>query len=72
MLVYTIRIVYKSGYTHDFDVTNFEIVGQKYTWTPLCNHNKPIFLGIDDIAAVWQVGAREVEDSTLNQSTIDK
>lgn len=63
MKVYTVRIVYKSGYTHDFDILDFEIVGQKYTWTPCDGQNKPLLLGIDDIAAVWQVGVREVEDA---------
>lgn len=60
--VYTIRVVYKSGYTHDFDVTEFNV---KYnggtittlTWTPW-NLQSPIFLGIDDVAAVWRVRKR--------------
>ena len=61
-LVYTIRIVYKSGYTHDFDVYSFEVhmsTGQKtYSWEAVSVNNSPVVLGGDDIAAVWQVGVK--------------
>ena len=62
-LVYTIRIVYKSGYTHDFDVYSFEVhmsTGQKtYSWEAVSVNNSPVVLGGDDIAAVWQVGVKD-------------
>ena len=55
--IFTIRIVYKSGYTHDFDVYDFKI-GSKFSWETVDPNNKPILIGVDDIAAVWQVGVR--------------
>lgn len=58
--VFTIRIVYKSGYIHDFEVTEFNHSGGKYTWESYDHHNKPVQLGADDVAAVWQVGYRKV------------
>lgn len=58
--VFKIRVVYKSGYFHDFKATNFKIsstgTGWKYSWEALSDKNKPILLGIDDIAAVYQIG----------------
>lgn len=59
--VYTVRIVYKSGYTHDFDVTAFSIKSGSYSWAEFDVCNQAIMLGTDEIAAVWQVGMREVE-----------
>lgn len=63
MKIYTVRIVYKSGYTHDFEVTEFSIKGRgEYEWVAYDDMNKPVKIGPDDIAAVWQVGVREAED----------
>lgn len=57
--VFKLRVVYKSGYTHDFEATKFKIVpGREAEWTPARHHNKPIHFGIDDVAAVWQLGHR--------------
>jgi len=53
-----IRIVYKSGYTHDFYVTKFKVTGSRYEWEA-CDHlNMPVVIGVDEIAAVYQIGAR--------------
>ena len=58
--IYTIRVVYKSGYTHDFDVESFSITnGTNYTWIGTSDQNKPIRLGADDVAAVWQIGTKK-------------
>jgi hypothetical protein len=58
--IYTIRVVYKSGYTHDFDVTTFSIEnGKFYRWDGGSDQNKPLQLGADDIAAIWQIGTRK-------------
>lgn len=72
MHIYTIRIVYKSGYTHDFDATEFTITNKlgglkDYKWTAVDHANKPLMLGAEggEIAAVWQVGHREVPDAVL-------
>ena len=59
--VFKIRVVYKSGYTHDFEVTEFLVHtnahGKSYEWVSLTKVH-PILLGADDIAAVWQIGQR--------------
>lgn len=58
--VYTVRLVYKSGYTHDFDVTSFKITGDTCEWVSVSVDNNPLRLGLNDIAAIWQVGTKRV------------
>lgn len=59
--IYKIRIVYKSGYTHDFEVTEFNYShGKHANWTHVSDQNKPIVIGLDEIAAVFQIGVRKV------------
>ena len=50
--VVTIRVLYKSGYTHDFDVYASSFEGTRYKWDEL---------GGTDIIAIWQVGIRKEE-----------
>lgn len=57
--VFRVRIVYKSGYTHDFECTDFTISGSKVSWESADESNRPIKIGIDDIAAAWQIGHRK-------------
>jgi hypothetical protein len=57
-LVFKIRVIYKSGYTHDFEASSFQIKNGNYSWNSLSDLNKPLLLGADEIAAIWQVGAR--------------
>lgn len=57
--IYTIRILYKSGYAYEFEVTDFKIKGDTYAWDNYSHQNKPIKLGADDIAAVFQVRHRQ-------------
>lgn len=58
--VFRIRIVYKSGYTHDFECTEFRIKGHDTcNWTPVSDSNRPVMVGLDEIAAVWQIGYRK-------------
>lgn len=57
-VIFKIRIVYKSGYTHDFECTKFTLKDGTYSWTSIDNRNKPVDLGGTEIAAVWQVGYR--------------
>ena len=63
--VYKIRIIYKSGATIDFECFKFEIQrngsGLRYTWNSADEKVFPVQIGVDDIAAVWQVGHREIE-----------
>ncbi len=58
--IFKIRIVYKSGYVHDFEAYEFHVKGGSYTWTNASDKNKPIMLGAEDIAAVYQIGYRKV------------
>lgn len=57
--VFTIRVVYKSGYTHDFECYSFTTNGSRYSWDCADVNNKPLQLGADDVAAIWQVGSRK-------------
>lgn len=56
--VFMIRVVYKSGYVHDFPVYNFKINGAQYSWEYADVNNKPLQIGVDEIAAVWQIGVK--------------
>lgn len=58
--LFTVRIVYKSGYTHDFEVYKFKMKGNTIEWNSANDQNKPIHLGLDEIAAVYQMGYRNV------------
>jgi hypothetical protein len=54
-----IRIVYKSGYVHDFWCWKFSIEGgAKYRWDAVGTINRPIQLGVDEVAAVYQIDRR--------------
>lgn len=63
--VYKIRIIYKSGTTMDFECFKFEVERNgsnlRYIWKSADENVSPLYLGADDIAAVWQVGHREIE-----------
>ena len=56
--VFMIRIVYKNGYFHDFEATEFTIKHGNYSWVAYSDSNKPLMLGADDISAIYQVGYR--------------
>lgn len=56
---FKIRVVYKSGYTHDFWVSEFEYAnGNTYTWSTVDSANRPIDFGATEVAAVWQIDHR--------------
>jgi hypothetical protein len=57
--IFKIRVVYKSGYTHDFEVYEFSVNGGRYEWKAVSDDNKPVIIGVDEIAAVYQVGVRK-------------
>ena len=59
MTIFTIKVNYKSGISHTFDVTKFSIDGGSWSWTPADEQNKPILLGVEHIESVWQVGIKE-------------
>jgi hypothetical protein len=63
--IYTVKIIYKSGAIHEFDCKSFEMEGTIGIGTaiikfePLSDNNAPIDIGLDEVAAIWQVGVRE-------------
>lgn len=61
--VFTIRIVYKSGYVHDFQAFYFSY--QKYPalckWQAVDHSNKPLVINSEEIESVWQIGIGEME-----------
>lgn len=54
--IFKIRIVYKSGYTHDFNCKSFSIKRDEVSWESADPTAGPILIGLDEIAAVWQLG----------------
>ncbi len=59
--IYKIRIVYDSGYTHDFETYSFSYEqrhGVRFSWKSASDKNKPIYFGADNIIAVYQIGYR--------------
>lgn len=66
---YKVRLVYKSGYTHDlwFNSLAFEVKadGLNVAWESAETDNAPLFIGPLDIAAIFQLGSREVPDSAV-------
>lgn len=56
--IFTVKIIYKSGAVHTFETTKFTVKGGSYHWENVDNNNKPVVIGVDEIAAVWQVGCR--------------
>jgi hypothetical protein len=53
-----IRILYKSGNSHEVWVTRFVIENGTWSWTSADSNLRPIFLGVDEIEAVFQVDVR--------------
>ena len=56
---FQVRIIYKSGADHTFWCHEFRAAGGEYTWMYCSDANKPLLLGIDEIAAIYQVGYRK-------------
>jgi hypothetical protein len=56
--VFRVRIVYKSGYTHDFECTEFTVKPGEILWNSAKPSIRPVKLGVDDVAAIWQLGVR--------------
>ena len=61
-MIFTIKVNYKSGISHTFDVTEFEFNGRSFTLKPVEDSNKPVILGADHIESVWQVGMKEKDN----------
>lgn len=64
--VFKVKIIYKSGASMEFECLEFNIERQSggrfsYSWKCADENVRPIMMGADEIAAVWQVGHREIE-----------
>lgn len=64
--IFRLKLIYKSGHTHEFDVFDFKVntslSGKKEaSWRSVDPNNQPLLLGLDDIAAIWQVGSAQIE-----------
>ena len=64
--LFTVRLVYKSGFVQDIVTDAFQITkGKKVAWGNYCVP-RPLLLGIDDIAAVFQMD--QLTDPQENRS----
>jgi len=56
--VFKIKVIYKSGASHEFEAYSFNVTGNTVRWDAVSDSNRPLVIGPDDIAAVYQVGYR--------------
>ena len=56
--VFKIRVVYKSGYVHDFETTRFKVDNGSFSWEGVPAANSPLMFGANEVATVWQIGVR--------------
>lgn len=54
-----VRIVYKSGYFHDFWCHTFEVKNGDWKWNAVDEKNLPMLLNPDNIESVWRVDIEE-------------
>jgi hypothetical protein len=58
--VYKLRVIYKSGYATEFEVTKYSINKDIFQWTLADNTKvRPLHMNYDEVAAVWLVGERK-------------
>ncbi len=57
--VFKLRVVYKSGYAIDFEVTEYEIGPSSASWANANDKVRPIRMNYDEVAAIWKVGHRK-------------
>ena len=57
--VYMVRIIYTSGAVQDFEATEFSIEDGSASWKAVSKTMRPMLLGVDHIASVWQIGQRK-------------
>lgn len=56
--IFKVRVIYKSGAVQDFWAREFSINAGVCTWKPYSDFCKPVRLGFDEVAAVWQMGVK--------------
>jgi hypothetical protein len=57
--VFTVRIIYKSGYTQDINLLDFTWSDGQINWESINGQTRPIKIGVDEIAAVYQLSERK-------------
>jgi hypothetical protein len=57
--VFKLRVIYKSGYAIDFEVTEYEIGQSRITWTSANFNFRPINMNYNEVAGIWKVGQRK-------------
>lgn len=53
--IFKLRVIYKSGYSIDFWVTEYEIGPNKASWVSANNSFRPINMNYDEVASIWMV-----------------
>lgn len=53
--IYTVRVVYKSGYQHEFRVYYFRQTAIGYVWEYVDADNNPLLLNMDNVESIWIV-----------------
>ena len=53
--IYTARVVYKSGYQHEFRVYYFRQTAIGYVWEYVDADNNPLLLNMDNVESIWIV-----------------
>jgi hypothetical protein len=56
--IFKLRVIYKSGYAIDFEVTEYEINASRMSWVSADVNTRPLHLNYDEVSAVWKVGER--------------
>jgi len=57
--VYTVRIIYKSGYAQDINLLDFTWNDGQIKWESIAGQSRPVKIGVDEIAAVYQLSERK-------------
>ena len=53
--IYTVRVVYKSGYQHEFRVYYFRQTAIGYVREYVDADNNPLLLNMDNVESIWIV-----------------
>lgn len=56
--IYKLRVLYKSGQTVEFEVTEYEINATMFSWAHADANMRPLTLNYDEVVSVWRVGHR--------------
>lgn len=67
VVIFKIRMRYKSGASEDFWVKSFSYNDGEWSWESLKSGNRPIKMGVDDIESVWQVDVDVMTDAEVKE-----